>query len=74
MKRWLTFNGLHGVISQKMELFITTVVRTSNPTITDYKGSNESKRFRKFCGRWALRNGTVGMRLMEKYEDHAGRS
>jgi hypothetical protein len=23
-------NGLHGVISQKMELFITTVVRTSN--------------------------------------------
>jgi hypothetical protein len=31
-KRPLTFNGLHGVISQKMELFITTAVRTSNPT------------------------------------------
>jgi hypothetical protein len=29
---WLTFNGLHGVISQKMVLFITTAVRTSNPT------------------------------------------
>jgi hypothetical protein len=28
----LTFNGLHGVISQKIELFITTAVRTSNPT------------------------------------------
>jgi hypothetical protein len=28
----LTFNGLHGVISQKMALFITTAVRTSNPT------------------------------------------
>jgi hypothetical protein len=28
----LTFNGLHGVISQKTELFITTAVRTSNPT------------------------------------------
>jgi hypothetical protein len=28
----LTFNWLHGVISQKIELFITTAVRTSNPT------------------------------------------
>jgi GNAT superfamily N-acetyltransferase len=28
----LAFNGLYGVISQKIELFITTVVRTSNPT------------------------------------------
>jgi hypothetical protein len=28
----LTFNGLHGVISPKIELFITTAVRTSNPT------------------------------------------
>jgi hypothetical protein len=27
----LTFNGLHGVISQKIVLFITTAVRTSNP-------------------------------------------
>jgi hypothetical protein len=25
-------NGLHGVISQKMVLFITTAVRTPNPT------------------------------------------
>jgi hypothetical protein len=31
-KRRLTFNGLHGVISQKIVLFITTAVRTSNPT------------------------------------------
>jgi hypothetical protein len=29
-KRRLTLNGLHGVISQKMVLFITTAVRTSN--------------------------------------------
>jgi hypothetical protein len=28
----LTFNGLHGVISQKIVLFITPAVRTSNPT------------------------------------------
>jgi hypothetical protein len=28
----LTFNGLHGVISQKKQLFTTTAVRTSNPT------------------------------------------
>jgi hypothetical protein len=31
-KRRLNFNGLHGVISYKTELFITTAVRTSNPT------------------------------------------
>jgi hypothetical protein len=28
----LKLNGLHGVISQKMILFITTAVKTSNPT------------------------------------------
>jgi hypothetical protein len=27
----LTFNGLHRVISWKIELFITTAVRASNP-------------------------------------------
>jgi hypothetical protein len=27
----LTFNGLHGVISQKTKLFIITAVRTLNP-------------------------------------------
>jgi hypothetical protein len=30
-KRRLTLNGLQGVISQKMVLFVTTAVRTSNP-------------------------------------------
>jgi hypothetical protein len=30
--RQLTFNGLHGLVSQKIEPFITTAVRTSNPT------------------------------------------
>jgi hypothetical protein len=28
----LTFNGLHEVISPKIEHFMTTAVRTSNPT------------------------------------------
>jgi hypothetical protein len=28
----LTLNGLHGVISQKIVLFTTTAVSTSNPT------------------------------------------
>jgi hypothetical protein len=28
----LTFNGLHDIISQKKEIFITTAVRTSDPT------------------------------------------
>jgi hypothetical protein len=30
-RRWQKINGLHGFISQKIELFITTTVRTSNP-------------------------------------------
>jgi hypothetical protein len=30
-KCWLTFNGLQGITSQKVEFFITTAVRTSNP-------------------------------------------
>jgi hypothetical protein len=30
-KRRLTFNELHGVISQKTEVFVTAAVRTSNP-------------------------------------------
>jgi hypothetical protein len=29
----MTLNGLYGIISQKMVLFITTGVRTSNPTM-----------------------------------------
>jgi hypothetical protein len=49
-----------------MALFITTAVRTSHPSTTDYKGNNERKSFRRLCGRWALRNGTVGMILMKK--------
>jgi hypothetical protein len=35
-KRRLTFNGLHGVISQNIVLFITTAVITSNPTYLQY--------------------------------------
>jgi hypothetical protein len=31
-KRRLSFNGLHGVISQKIEIFTTTAVRTSDVT------------------------------------------
>jgi uncharacterized membrane protein len=30
IKPWITFKLLHGVISQKIELFITTALRTSN--------------------------------------------
>jgi hypothetical protein len=38
-KRRLTLNGLHCVISQKMVLFITTAVTTSNPTYIKLAGS-----------------------------------
>jgi hypothetical protein len=30
-ERWLMFNRLHGVISQKIEFCVTTAVRTSGP-------------------------------------------
>jgi hypothetical protein len=33
LKRRFTFNGLHSLISQKRELFITTAVRTFNPRV-----------------------------------------
>jgi hypothetical protein len=32
-KTLVAFNGLHCVISQKIELFITIAVRTSNPVL-----------------------------------------
>jgi hypothetical protein len=39
----LTFNGLHGVISQRTELFITTTVRTSkpNPVVHTHKHTHK---------------------------------
>jgi hypothetical protein len=39
-KCFLTFSGLHSIISQKIGLFITTAVRTSYPTDTPYMFSN----------------------------------
>jgi hypothetical protein len=36
----LTFNGVHGIIPQKIEIFITTAVRTSNLT---YVGKRKCK-------------------------------
>jgi hypothetical protein len=41
LKHWLTFYGLHGLICQKIELFITTIMRSSNPTLY-----NKSVRYR----------------------------
>jgi uncharacterized membrane protein len=35
-KGLLTFNGLHGVVAQKIVLFVTTVLGTSNSTILLY--------------------------------------
>jgi hypothetical protein len=48
------FNGLHGVISQKMVLFITTAVRASNPTSSERGWKLSNTMFvavRKFVGR-----------------------
>jgi hypothetical protein len=35
-KRRSIFNGLHGFVSQKAELFVTFAVRTSNSVIQNY--------------------------------------
>jgi hypothetical protein len=48
-KRRLTFNRLYGVISQKIVLFITTAVRTSNPTTAAYS-EDHTKHRKHFCG------------------------
>jgi hypothetical protein len=39
----LTFNGLHGIISQKIELFVTTSMRTSDPTQDSVHGRSETE-------------------------------
>jgi hypothetical protein len=31
----MIFNGLHGVIFKETELFVTSAVRTSDPTVSD---------------------------------------
>jgi hypothetical protein len=43
-KRRLTFTGLHDVISQKKELFIPTIVRTSDPTHAQCLCTKKGKR------------------------------
>jgi hypothetical protein len=49
------FNGLHGFIFQKINLFITTAVRASDPTYT-YLRSDKNE-IRKVA--WSLRNAVV---------------
>jgi hypothetical protein len=39
----LVFNGLHAVISQEIELFITTAMGTSNPPLGIYVLSPEQE-------------------------------
>jgi hypothetical protein len=49
LKRRLTVNGLHGVISQKIVLFITTAVRKLNPTGAAYS-EDHTKHRKHSCG------------------------
>jgi hypothetical protein len=46
----LTFNRLCDFISQKIELFITTGVRTSNPTCRRRSGKTINSEFSDRCG------------------------
>jgi hypothetical protein len=39
----MNFAGLHGIVSQKIELFITAAVRTSNYTFQPFLWSNKEK-------------------------------
>jgi hypothetical protein len=41
----LTFNGIHGVISQTIEFFMSTAVRTSNPKPEHDFGLNKIQEF-----------------------------
>jgi hypothetical protein len=43
------FNGLHGVITQKIEFFITTAVRISNPTFVKVRMSVTYIFLRIYC-------------------------
>jgi hypothetical protein len=43
----LTFNGLYGVTAQKIELFITTAVRTSDPKRQKGAGGKDERRKRR---------------------------
>jgi hypothetical protein len=45
-ERWVQLNGLHGVISQKMILFITTAVKTSNPIYYIYLSDSGRTQFK----------------------------
>jgi hypothetical protein len=54
-KRRLTISGLHGVISQKAELFLTTVGRTSNPTCSvDVHSAGHTTQSWLTHGLWAV--------------------
>jgi hypothetical protein len=52
LKRRLTFEGLHGVTSQKTAFFITTAVRTSDPTIRSVTLILFLHREYKMKGKW----------------------
>jgi hypothetical protein len=38
----LIFSGVYGIITQKIEIFITTAVRTSNPTYVSKKENDKA--------------------------------
>jgi hypothetical protein len=57
LKHLLTFILLHDIISQKIELFMTIPVRTSNPTRRFWVGNKESL---ASCGDNALENTAFG--------------
>jgi hypothetical protein len=51
-KRRLVYNGLHVITSQKTELFITTIVRTSNPVRTSFIPVHQRKSNKLYCWSW----------------------
>jgi hypothetical protein len=74
-KRRLTFNGLHGVISQKIVLFITTAVRTSNPTKSILCFSAEDQHSSCFYAYFLNKSWKIGVQngmWVQNEETHVG--
>jgi hypothetical protein len=60
-KHQLIFNWLHGVISQKIEFFISTAVRTSNPILVHRNPCQ-----RRFRSPWIKRRRVTGDWIIDK--------
>jgi hypothetical protein len=62
----LTFNGLHGIISHKIELFITTTVRTSNPTQYPARSQQMSEMLHLIMHTWLVNAHILMLKFLDR--------